>query len=117
VNTDLFLAFLTLLEKRAKRAGRVIILVLDNARYFRKAHRAKSKLESISSRVVVFWLPKYSSEKLNRIENIWDHLKNGYFSRMLVERREKFLTEIIKFLKRLCRKGELGKLFGSNLPT
>lgn len=117
VNTDLFLALLTLLVKRTHRTKRVIILVLDNAGYFRKAKRAQERLEQISSQVIVFWLPKYTSEKLNRIENLWGHLKDDYFSQMLVNRRERFVREVVKLLKRLHRRGAIHKLFGSNLPT
>jgi transposase len=117
VNTDLFLALLTLLDKRVKRTKRVIVLVLDNARYFRKAKRAQERLEKISPRIIVFWLPKHSSEKLNRIENLWGHLKDDYFSRMLVKRRGRFVREVVKLLKRLHRKGAYHKLFGSELPT
>jgi transposase len=117
VNTDLFLALLTLLVRRSKRTKRVIVLVLDNARYFRKAKRSQEKLGQISEWVIVFWLPKYSSQKLNRIENLWDHLKDDFFSRMLVKRRSRFLREVVKLLKRLRRRGAIHKLFGSNLPT
>jgi transposase len=117
VNTDMFLALLTLLVNRAKRTGRVIVIVLDNAGYFRKAKRAQVRLESISQWVIVFWLPKYTSEKLNRIENVWGHLKDDYFSRMLVRRRERLITKVVKLMKRLRRKGALAKLFGSHLPT
>jgi transposase len=117
VNTDIFLSLLTLLVRRAKRTGRVIILVLDNARYFRKAKRAQVKLDAISQWVIVFWLPKYTSEKLNRIETVWEHLKDDYFSRMLVRRRERFVTEVVHLLRQLRRKGALAKLFGFHLPT
>jgi transposase len=117
VNSFLFLALLTLLVRRSKRTKRVIVLVLDNARYFRKAKRSQSRLEQISEWVIVFWLPKYSSQKLNRIENLWDHLKNDFFSRMLVKRRDRFLREVVKLLKRLRRRGAIHKIFGSNLPT
>ena len=117
VNSFLFLALLILLVRRAKRTKRVIILVLDNAHYFRKAKRSQARLEKISEWGIVFWLPKYSSQKLNRIESLWDHLKDDFFSRMLVKRRDRFLREVIKLLKRLRRRGAIHKLFGSNLPN
>jgi transposase len=117
VNTDLFLALLTLLVKRSKRTKRVVVLVLDNARYFRKAKRAQARLEQISSWVIVFWLPKYSSQKLNRIESLWGHLKDDFFGRMLVKRRERFLREVVRLLKQLRRGRSIHKLFGSSLPT
>ncbi len=117
VNTDLFLALLSLLVKRSKRTKRVIVLVLDNARYFRKAKRAQAKLEQIEKWVIVFWLPKYSSQKLNRIENLWGHLKDDFFGRMLLKRRDRFIREVVKLLKRLRRRGAIHSLFGSSLPT
>jgi hypothetical protein len=41
-----------------------------------------------------FWLPKYTSEKLNRIEGLWRHLKEAFFSRMLTKRREGFYAAV-----------------------
>jgi transposase len=117
VNADLFIPLLGLLTKRVKRTRLPIILVLDNARYFRKAKRSQAALAAIELQVIPFWLPKYTSEKLNRIENLWAHLKDDYFSRMLVERRERFTSEVVKLLNRLHRTGAIHKLFGSNLPT
>ena len=117
VNTDLFLPLLTLLVKRSKRTKRVIVLVLDNARYFRKAKRAQTRLNQIRQWVIVFWLPRYSSQKLNRIENLWGHLKDDFFGRMLVKRRKRFLREVVKLLKRLQRRRSIHNLFGSSLPT
>jgi transposase len=117
VNTDLFVALLSLLVKRVRRTRRPIILVLDNARYFRKAKRAQAALAAIELQVIPFWLPRYTSEKLNRIENLWAHLKDDFFCRMLVTRRETFTAEVVKLLKRLKHKGGIHKLFGSNLPS
>lgn len=117
VNTAIFIPLLYLLTCRAKRTHRIIILVLDNARYFRKSKRAQEKLEQISEWVIPFWLPKYTSEKLNRIENLWGHLKDDYFSRMLVTKKRLFISEAVKLLKRLHTRGALRKFFGKNLPT
>jgi transposase len=117
VNTALFISLLHLLSRRVKRTRRIIILVLDNARYFRKSKRAQAELENLSERIIPFWLPKYTSEKLNRIENVWTHLKDDYFSRMLVTRRNLFASAAVKLLKRLNHRGALKKLFGKNLPT
>lgn len=117
VNTALFIPMLQLLVRRAKRTHRVIILVLDNAGYFRKSKRAQKELKKFKEWIIPFWLPRYTSEKLNRIENVWGHLKDDYFSRMLVKRRESFIAAAVKLLKRLHRRGALRKLFGKNLPT
>jgi transposase len=116
VNTGLFIPLLQLLTRRSKRTGRIIILVLDNARYFRKARRAQAELEARSRWIIPFWLPKYTSESLNRIESVWDHLKDDFFSRMLVRRRELFMMATVHLLKRLRRRGGLHRLFGPNLP-
>jgi transposase len=117
VNTAIFIPLLRLLTRRSKRTGRVIILVLDNGTYFKKSKKAKAELELVSQYIIPFWLPKYTSETLNRIESLWDHLKDDYFSRMLVKRKELFLAAVVKLLKRLHRRGALRKLFGKNLPT
>lgn len=116
VNTALFVPLLQLLTRRSKRTGQIIILVLDNARYFRKSKWAQRELEVRSQWIIPFWLPRYTSERLNRIEPLWDHLKSDYFSRMLVRRRELFTLAVVRLLKRLHRRGALHKLFGSNLP-
>ena len=117
VNTDLFIPFLKLLERRVKRTGRPIVLVLDNAGYFRKAKRSKAALKKLKLQVIPFWLPRYSASKLNRIENLWSHLKDDYFGLMLVKRRKRFTLEVVGLLNRLHRKGAIHKIFGSSLPT
>ena len=117
VNTNLFIPLLKLLSRRVKRTRRPIVLVLDNARYFRKSRRSQAALKAIKMEVIPFWLPKYSSQKLNRIENLWSHLKDDYFGRMLVKRREQFTLAVVSLLNRLHRKGAIHRIFGSNLPT
>lgn len=116
VTTALFVDLVHVLIKRAKRTGRRIVLVLDNGGAFR-AKRSEAELSEAKPGVVPFWLPKYSAEKLNRIENLWQHMKNDYFSRMLVERREQFFAAAMQLLRALEKQGALKKLFGASLPT
>jgi transposase len=116
VNTGLFLQCLHQLVRRSQQTGKRIVLVLDNARYFRKAKRAQAELGIVARWVRPFWLPCYTSEKLNRIEGIWGHLKDDYFSRMLTPNRELFYEAAVKLLRRLHKQGTLQTLFGSHLP-
>ena len=51
----------------------------------------------------IFWLPTYSSDKLNDIEALWKHLKEDYFSRMLVKRPENFTRAAIQLLSHMRR--------------
>ncbi|MDB4928003.1 MAG: hypothetical protein JWM10_487, partial [Myxococcaceae bacterium] len=56
------------------------------------------------------WLPPYSSEQLNDIENLWRHLKDDYFSEMLVTRREDFADTALRLLNRMTRRRGLRQL-------
>ena len=58
----------------------------------------------------MLWLPAYSSEQLNDIENLWHHLKDDYFSEMLVTLREDFVVTVCRLLNRLRRPGGLRRL-------
>jgi transposase len=107
--TALFLPLLERLVRRAKRTGRRIVLVLDNGVPF-NSRLARTALEAASPYVRPFWLPKYTSETLNWIENFWEHLKDTYFSRMLTEDREVFYPDTIRLLRRLRRAGRLESL-------
>ncbi len=81
-NTRSFGRFLRYLKKRAKRCGRKIILLLDNASY----HRAQTGdvwLLEDRAQFDLFFLPPYSPE-LNPIERVWKLtrrlcLHNRYF--------------------------------------
>jgi transposase len=116
VTTALFIPLLQLLTRRAKRTRKRIILVLDNGSSF-TSKRSRAELAARREFVRPFWIPKYTSETLNRIENLWGHLKDDYFSRMLTKRKDLFTREVVRFLKRLHRRGALRKLFGDSLPT
>jgi hypothetical protein len=71
---------------------------------------ARTALEAASPYVRTSRLPKYTSETLNWIESVWDHLTETYFSRMLTEQREAFYSDAVRFLRRLRRSGRLGPL-------
>jgi len=91
-----------MLEARARRTGKRIVLVLDNG----SAHKSKRSLgevEGVKDCLRVFWLPTYTSEQLNDIEGVWKHLKEDYFSRMLVEKREDFTGAVVRLLSKMRR--------------
>lgn len=109
VNTSLFVGLLQMLEHRARRTGRRIVLVIDNG----SAHTSKrslSELKRVERCVRVFWLPTYTSEQLNDIENLWKHLKEDYFSRMLAKTREDFVVRAVQILSQLRRGGVLRQM-------
>lgn len=107
--TALFLPLLEHLVRRAKRTGRRIVLVLDNGVPF-NSRLARTALEAASPYVRPFRLPGYTSETLNWIENFWGHVKDTYFSQMLVEEREAFYPDTVRLLRRLHRSGRLAPL-------
>nr|WP_281255340.1 transposase [Cystobacter ferrugineus] len=109
VTTALFLPLLERLVRRAKRTGRRIVLVIDNGVPF-NSRLSRTALEAAIPHVRTFWLPKYTSETLNWIENFWDHIKDTYFSRMLTEEREAFYPDAIRLLRRLRHSGRLAPL-------
>lgn len=106
VNTALFLALLTQWVARAKRTGKRVVLVLDNGGAF-TSKRSTRELEKVKAWVSVFWLPKYTSETLNRIEGVWGHLKDAFFSRMLTKESEAFYPAAVHLLRRLRRRRAL----------
>lgn len=106
VNTDLFLPLLETLRRRARRTHRFVVLVLDHGSA-QTSRRSLAAQAHAFPGVLVIWLPRYSSEQLNDIENLWHHLKANYFAEMLVTEREDFLTSVRRLLDRLRRHGEL----------
>lgn len=106
VNTDLFLDLLGQLARHARRVRRIVVLVLDNGSA-QKSHRSQAALRALIPHVVVFELPTYSSEQLNDIEHLWGHIKEDYFSEMLVKRREDFPEAVRALLLTLRRRGQL----------
>lgn len=101
-NTSLFIRMLQELRARARRTGKRIVLVLDNG----SAHtsrRSQAEIERSKDVIHIFWLPTYTSEQLNDIEGLWKHLKEDYFSRMLVAKSVGFREAVVKLLKRMRR--------------
>lgn len=109
VNSSLFIGMLQMLEVRARRTGRRIVVVLDNG----SAHtskRSQTEIARVQEWVRIFWLPTYTSEQLNDIENLWKHLKEDYFSRMLAKTREEFAGAAVDLLLQL-RRGRMLRIF------
>lgn len=116
VVTAMFLELLKHLGRRARRTRRPIVLVLDNGSVF-TSRAALRAIEQARSWLSVIWLPKYTSEQLNPIENLWGHLKDDYFSRMLSpvhsdyrQTREEFRSAVVAFLRSLRRPGALRRV-------
>lgn len=100
------MGLLNLLADRARRTGKRITLVLDNGSTF-TSKRSFAEIRRLREWVRVFWLPTYTSEQLNLIENLWAHLKRIYFSRMLTKRLHEFPVAVIQLLRRLATPGAL----------
>jgi len=101
-NTALFVRMLRILHARAQRTRRKIVVVLDNG----TAHTSRLSREEIEKSkdlIRVFWLPTYTSEQLNDIEGLWKHLKEDYFSRMLVPKTAAFREEVVRLLNGMRR--------------
>ena len=97
---------LSLLADRARRTGRRIRLVLDNGASFTSG-ASRAALRRLRPWIQVFWLPPYTSEQLNLIENVWTHLKRTYFSRMLTRRPADFPPAVVRLLRTLASPGAL----------
>ncbi len=106
VDTSCFLGLLAKLGRRARATGTRIVLVIDNGSAHTSA-RSRKALAALAHLVRVSWLPPYSSELLNEIEGVWTHLKEDYFSQMLVARRADFHGEAVAFLSTLAAPGAL----------
>ena len=100
VNSGLFIGMLQMLEARASRTGRRIVLVLDNGSAH-KSKRSVAEIHRVKDCIRVRWLPTYTSEQLNDIEAVWKHLKDDYFSRMLTRKADHFVDEAVKLLSRM----------------
>jgi hypothetical protein len=106
VTTVLFLEVLRQLAQHARRVRRIVVLVLDHGSA-QTSGRAEAAVLAQMPQVVVYWLPRYSSEQLNDIENLWHHLKEDYFSEMLVTHRDDFPAAVSVLLRGLRRSGQL----------
>jgi transposase len=106
VDTACFLGLVVRLARRARATKKPIVLVLDNASAHTSA-RSTRVLKELRALVQPFWLPLYSSELLNEIEPVWGHLKEDYFSQMLVRSPRQFVDEAVAFLTTLSKPGAL----------
>ena len=96
------------LVRHAKRANKVLLLVIDQGRPF-SARLAQQALEEAAPWLTVIKIPKYTSQWLNWIEPFWDHLKDTYFGRMLTRSARSFPSSVGRLLGRM-RRGPLGRL-------
>jgi len=104
-----FIGMLEKLVERAKRTHKRIVLVLDNGSAHTSGVSSRA-IEAAKKYVRVFWIPRYTSEQLNDIENLWGHLKDDYFCRMLAKTAKQFETEVIKLLDELSKPGGIRKM-------
>jgi transposase len=107
--TEHTVGLLHLLAARARRTGKMIVLVLDNGSTYTSG-RSREEIHRLREWIQVFWLPTYTSEQLNLIENLWTHLKRTYFSRMLTKSLKEFPVAVIQLLKRLAIPGALRRV-------
>jgi hypothetical protein len=107
--TEQTVGLLNVLAERARRTGKKIILVLDNGSSY-TSKRSKEEMRRLREWIHVFWLPTYTSEQLNLIENVWTHLQRIYFSRMLTRDPNDFPVAVIELLKKLALPGALRRM-------
>ena len=106
-----FFAALLASFARRVRAGRErhIILVLDNGSNHTSGVSMRA-IQAAKEHVSVFWIPKYTSEQLNDVENLWGHLKDDYFCRMLAKTAQQFQEEVIGLLDQLSKPGGVRRM-------
>jgi hypothetical protein len=104
--TEQTVGLLHLLADRARRTAKRIVLVLDNASSY-TSRRSLAEIRRLRPWIRIFWLPTYTSEQLNLIENVWTHLKRNYFSRMLTKGPAEFPAAVIRLLNTLAVPGAL----------
>jgi transposase len=109
VNTSTFVGMLQKAIGRAKRTGKRIILVLDNGSAHTSAAATRA-IEAAKKYVRIFWIPKYTSEQLNDVENLWGHLKDDYFCRLLAKTADQFQAKVIELLDELRKPGGVRKM-------
>ena len=114
--TEHTVGLLNQLADRARRTGKRITLVLDNGSTF-TSKRALKEMRRLREWVRVFWLPTYTSEQLNLIENVWAHLKRTYFSRMLTKRLSEFPVAVLQLLRSLAIPGALRRVLSPHKRT
>ena len=106
VTAILWVDLVAQLVARAHPLHRILLLVLDHgsAQTSRAGTRA---LQAAFPWVVPVWLPRYSSEQLNDIENLWQHFKDDYFAAMLVAIGADFPAAVRALFRPLRRPGAL----------
>jgi len=101
-NSGAFCELLLRMAQRARRTGRKILMVADNAR-FHTTKKATALAEELRSWVRIVWLPKYASN-LNEIEPFWKHVKSESFGNRLYRSREEFEGHVEEVVAALNRK-------------
>lgn len=87
-----FIELLSQLVSHARRVGKRIILVLDNAS-FHVGRLASAFFKEHRKEIMTFWLPSYSCQ-LNLIEHLWHMIKRTFFANFLAESFEAFQQRI-----------------------
>lgn len=108
-NSRTFIGTLEKLVDRARRTHKRIILVLDNGSNHTSGISMRA-IQAAKEHVRVFWIPKYTSEQLNDVENLWGHLKDDYFCRMLAKTALQFQEEVIGLLDKLSKPGGVRRM-------
>lgn len=98
-NGAAFCQLLVHMAHRAKRTGKKILLVTDNAR-FHKTRAAQRLIQELKKWVKVVWLPKYSSD-LNDIERFWKTVKSLFFANTLYRSEDEFERHVEEVVERL----------------
>lgn len=80
------------LAARARRTGRLILVVLDNAQ-LHKGRLARRAWARYAAWIRPFWLPGYCPD-LNDIERIWKREKESYFANSLAPTFEAFESRV-----------------------
>jgi len=114
--TQQTIGLLNPLADRARRTGKRIILVLDNGSTY-TSRESLAAIQRLRPWIRIFWLPTYTSEQLNLIENVWAHLKRNYFSRMLTKGPAEFPAAVIRLLATLAVPGALRRALKPRGPT
>lgn len=94
-NSATFISFLEELLVKRYPNGR-IVLVMENASYHKNAS-VLAALSLFEHRVMVIWLPPYSSD-LNPIERFWRYLKDLACANKLEDSIEDVLKSTVKIL-------------------
>lgn len=88
------------LASRARRTGRLVIVVLDNAQVHKGRHAQRAWARH-ARWVRPFWLPAYCPD-LNDIERIWKREKENYFANTLPPSVEAFERRVRRRFRALA---------------